>query len=91
MKLLYKPFSMFAGQFATRLGRSAFAAMWAKVGEGEHPPQPAAGRRNLAAVAGSAALEAATMAAAAAVVDQLAARAFHHLLGAWPVKPPEAE
>lgn len=87
MKLLYTPFSLFAHQLAGRIGKSAFAAIWGKVGSGEKPPAPTAGRLSLTAVAGSAALEAATMAATTAVVDQLTARFFHHLLGAWPKKP----
>ena len=87
MKLVYMPFKVFAHQVATRAGKAAFGSIWSKVGPDEKPPAPTAGRRNLAYVAGSAALEAATMAAVAAVADQLAARAFHHLLGAWPEKP----
>jgi hypothetical protein len=92
MKLVYKPFSLFAHQLAGRLGKSAFAAIWQKVGSGEGPPAPTAGRLSLTSVAGSAAREAATMAATTAVIEQLTARAFHHLLGAWPqktkMKPP---
>jgi hypothetical protein len=90
MKLVYAPFSLFAHQLAGRVGKSAFAAIWRKVGSGERPPAPSAGRLSLTSVAGSAALEAATMAAATAVIDQLTARTFHHLLGAWPqkTKPP---
>lgn len=90
MKVVYKPFSLFTRQIASRVGKSAFGAIWGRVAESEHPPKPTAGHRNLASVAGAAALEAATMAAVTAVVDQLTARAFHHLLGAWPEKPPEA-
>jgi hypothetical protein len=89
VKLVYKPFSIFAGAISKKLGQSAFEALWARVGDGERPPKPTAGARPLARVATAAALEAATMAAAAAVVDQLAARAFHHLVGAWPDKPSE--
>jgi hypothetical protein len=88
MKLLFKPFEIFAGVIAHRTGRTAFQAMWSRMGE-EEPPSPLAGRVGLAQVAGSAALEAATIAAAAAMADQLAARVFHHLFGAWPEKPPE--
>jgi hypothetical protein len=90
MKLVYKPFSLFAHQLAGRIGKSAFAALWGRIGSGERPPAPTAGRLSLTSVAGSAALEAATMAATTAVIDQLTARAFHHLVGAWPekAKPP---
>jgi hypothetical protein len=90
MKVVYKPFSLFTRQIATRVGNTAFGAIWARVADSERPPKATAGHRSLVAVAGAAALEAATMAAVAAVADQLTARAFHHLLGAWPEKPPEA-
>ena len=91
MKVVYKPFSLFTRQIATRVGNTAFGAIWARVaGSSERPPNATAGHRSLVGVAGAAALEAATMAAVAAVADQLTARAFHHLLGAWPEKPPEA-
>ena len=91
MKLVYKPFSIFAHQLAARAGKAAFGAIWNRVGPGEAPPAPTAGRLNLVYVAGSAALEAATMAAVGAVADQLSARVFHHLIGAWPQKPRDTE
>ena len=91
MKLVYKPFAIFAHQIAARAGKATFSAIWSKVGPGETPPRPTAGRLGLAYVAGSAALEAATMAAVGAVVDQLTARLFHHLIGAWPDKPEGTE
>jgi hypothetical protein len=91
MKLVYKPFSLVTAAIAARLGKSAFQAVWSQVGEEEHPPQPTAGYVPLPRVAASAALEAATMAAIGAVVEQVTARAFHHLVGAWPEKPPEED
>ena len=91
MKLVYKPFSIFAHQLATRVGKSAFDAIWTNVRSGETPPVPTAGRVSLTYVAAAAALEAATMAAVAAVIDQLSARAFHSLVGAWPDKPPKTK
>lgn len=91
MRLVYKPFSIFAHQLAARLGKDAFNAIWTRVGDGERPAPPTAGRLNLFEVASAAALEAATMAATTAVIDQLTARVFHHLLGAWPQKPQSAE
>ena len=89
MKLVYKPFAIIASGIGKRLGQAAFETLWGSIGEGERPPKPTAGELPLARVAAVAALEAATMAAAGAVVDQLAARAFHHLIGAWPDKPSE--
>ena len=91
MKFVYKPFSLVARSVATKLGKAAFDSVWAKVGDGHPPPPPTAGRFNIAKVAGTAALEAATMAAIGATIDQLTARSFHYLIGAWPEKPPESE
>ena len=90
MKFLYLPFAIIAGVIGHRTGRKAFQAVWARLGgETEKPPSPKAGRVGLAQVAGSAALEAATIAGIAAAVQQLTARVFHHLFGAWPEKPKE--
>jgi hypothetical protein len=89
MKLLYKPLGIITAALAHRIGRTAFQAVWSRVGEDALPPSPLAGRVGLAQVAGSAALEAATIATVSAVIEQLAARLFHHMFGAWPEKPPE--
>jgi hypothetical protein len=91
MKFVYKPFQIVAHSVASRLGKTAFETVWGRVGDGDRPPKPTAGRVSLPRVATAAALEAATMAAVGAVIDQLTARSFHHLIGAWPEKPPEAE
>jgi len=91
VKLVYKPFSILAKSVGTRLGKSAFDAVWARVGNSEVPPSPTAGRVNLAYLAASAALEAATMAAISASIEQLTARGFHYLIGAWPEKAPDAD
>ena len=87
MKLLYKPFSIMARTVGTRLGKSAFQTVWERVGDSPEPPSPAAGRLSLPRVAATAALEAAMMAAIDGAIEQLTARAFHHLIGAWPEKP----
>jgi len=91
MKLLYKPFAIFAGVIGHRTGRTAFKAVWSHVADDEGPPSPRAGHVSLAKVAGAAALQAGTIAGIGAAIDQLAARAFHHLFGAWPEKPAEPE
>jgi hypothetical protein len=87
MGILYKPLAIVAGMVKKRAGRAASARVWGQLGHPEGPPAPTAGRHSLWALAGSAAVEAATIAAVSAVVDQLFARAFHHLFGAWPAKP----
>jgi hypothetical protein len=91
MKFLYKPFSIVAKSIGTRLGKSAFDTVWERVGDSEEPPSPTAGRVSLPRVAASAALEAATMAAISAAIEQLTARSFHRLIGAWPEKAPEGD
>jgi hypothetical protein len=83
MVLLYKPFSMIARAVASRLGTSAFRGLWATVDDGE-PPGPRLREAGLAKVVAAAALEAATMAAAAALADRASARVFEHLFGVWP-------
>ena len=91
MKFLYKPFSIAARSVGTRLGQSAFNAVWDRVGDSDVPPSPTAGRVSVARVAAVAAMEAALMASIDAALEQLTARAFHHLIGAWPDKRPDAE
>lgn len=92
MKFFYMPFAVIAGVIGQRAGRKAFRAVWSRVGgETEEPPSPKAGRLSLVRVAGSAALEAATIAGIAAAVQQLTARVFHHLFGAWPEQPKEPD
>jgi hypothetical protein len=93
MGILYKPFSVVAKMLGKRAGSAAFANVWAKVGDGEKPPAANAGHRNLPSVFWTAALQAAILAGVGAVIDQLAARFFHHLFGAYPGKPvqPAAE
>ncbi len=89
MKFLYKPFSIFARKLGGQAGRQAFTQIWAQVGSTEKPPKPTAGPMPLAQVAATAALQAGLVAASTAVADQLAARFFRHLFGAWPAKPAE--
>ncbi|MGC9221249.1 MAG: DUF4235 domain-containing protein [Solirubrobacteraceae bacterium] len=83
MKLLYMPFSVAAGLIGARLGRQAFDAIWDGLAGSPKPTatDPEAG---VAKLITSAALEGAVLAASAAVVNQLAARLFHHLFGVWP-------
>ena len=88
MKILYKPFGLIAGLIAARIGKSIFQGVWSRIDDAE-PPAPTAPNTSLPKVVGAAALEAATMAGVAAAVNHASARAFHHLTGIWPGKPPE--
>ena len=90
MKILYKPFGLIAAFIAGRVGKSIFKGLWAKIDDAE-PPAPTAPNATLPKVVGAAALEAATMAGVGAAVDRATARAFHHLTGIWPGKPPESD
>jgi hypothetical protein len=87
-KLLYKPFAIIAGLITARLGRGIFRSLWAKIDDAP-PPRPGTGEGSTAKVVGAQALQAGVMAGVAAGVDRAFARTFHHLVGAWPDKPPE--
>lgn len=88
LRLLYKPFGIIAGIVAGRVGKSLFSKLWMKVDDAP-PPRPGTGQGSMPKVVGGAAVEAAVMAATAAAVDRVFAKAFHHLLGIWPKKPKE--
>jgi hypothetical protein len=87
MKLLYKPFALIASLVASRLGRGAFRSVWAKI-DAAPPPDPTQPQASWPKAVGAAALEAATMAAVAAVVDRASVNTFHHLTGIWPGEKP---
>jgi Protein of unknown function (DUF4235) len=90
MKLLYTPFQIVTKIVSNRIGKDAFSSIWSRFSDLEKPPAATAGHRKLTHVAGAAALEAATLAAFTAVGQQLTARLFHYLFGAWPERPKEA-
>jgi hypothetical protein len=90
MRLLYKPFAIIAGILARLLGRSVFRSVWARIDE-EPPPHPLTGQDSMAKLVGARALQAGVMGGAAALVERLAARAFHHTIGIWPKKPPDPD
>ena len=90
MKLLYIPFEIMANFIASRLGRSIYRNLWAKL-DHEPPPVPGAGTASLTKTVGAQALKGAVMAATTAAVDGAMAQIFHHLLGGWPKKPPKKD
>ena len=87
MKLLYKPFSMISRRIAARIAQGTFRSLWARIDERE-PPEPTAAEASLSKVVAASALEAATLAAFAALADRAAARAFHRVFGVWPGEKP---
>jgi hypothetical protein len=88
--LLYLPFAIVGSIVSRIIGRKLFQTLWQRLDE-EPPPKPGDGRGSLAKVVGGRAAQAAVMAGAAALVERLFARGFHHLLGVWPKKPPKPE
>jgi hypothetical protein len=90
MRLLYKPFAIIAGILARLLGRQTFRALWSRIDE-QPPPQPLTGEASTIKLVGARALQAGVMAGAAALVERMAARAFRHVIGIWPKKPPDPE
>jgi hypothetical protein len=90
LRFLYKPFAIIAAIIASKLGRSVFRSIWAKIDD-QPPPRPGSGEGSTMKVVGAQALQAGVMAGTAAAVDRTFARFFHHLIGIWPKKPPEDE
>ncbi len=83
MKLIYKPFAIFAGVIGARLGQAVFKSLWAHVDDAE-PPTPKTPDVSYPKLVGAAALEAATMAGVGAAVDHASRRSFRYLTGFWP-------
>jgi len=83
MKFLYKPFAIIASVIAARIGHSVFKQIWSQIDD-ERPPKPTTHDAKVPKVVAAAALEAATLAGVAAVVDRAGARAFEYLTGFWP-------
>ena len=90
MKLLYKPFAIIGGMIAARLSRAVFKSVWSSIDDAP-PPLPGTGQGSVAKVVGGQALQGAVTSGVRATVDRLFARAFHHLIGAWPEKPPKPD
>jgi hypothetical protein len=86
MKILYIPFRIIASMIGARLGRRMFEGLWGTIDEQE-PPRPTTADASFTKVVAAAALEAATLAGVAAVVDRTSARVFHYLTGIWPGEP----
>jgi hypothetical protein len=83
MKLLYKPFGIIVSLIAARLGHSVFKQIWGQIDD-EQPPKPTTADAKVPKVIAAAALEAATLAGVAAIVDRAGARTFEYLTGFWP-------
>lgn len=94
MKLLYKPFAIIGSLIAAKLGQSVFKQIWGQIDD-QKPPKPTTADASVPKVVAAAALEAATLAGVAAVVDRAGARTFEYLTGFWPgdehAKPAEED
>ncbi len=83
MKLLYKPFTIAAALIGAKLGQQVFNSLWSAIDDAR-PPSPTTADASLTKIVGAKALEGATMAAIAAIVDRAGARSFRYLTGVWP-------
>jgi hypothetical protein len=83
MRFVYKVFAKITGTFAARIGKVAFKSMWSRI-DSEDPPKPTRLDASLPKVVAGATLEAATMAATAAVVERATASTFSYLFGVSP-------
>ncbi len=90
IRLLYKPLGLVAGILSRRIGVAVFRSLWSGIDEAP-PPVPGSGQGSTAKTIAGQALRAGVMAGVAAGVDRTFARAFHHLIGAWPKAPNRSE
>lgn len=80
MRFVYKVFAKITGGVAAKLGQRLFKSLWSRIDEHD-PPKPERLDASFAKVLLGATLEAATMAAVAAVVERATASTFQHLFG----------
>lgn len=83
MKILYKPFALIIGLVGAKLGQSVFRTLWMRLDDSQ-PPKPTTAEASAGKVVGAAALEAATIAGVAAIVDRYGAWVWQYLTGVWP-------
>lgn len=83
MRIFYRLFSKITSGIAARIGKGVFETVWSRI-DHEAPPRPTRLDASLPKVVAGATLEAATMAATAALVERATATAFTHLFGAVP-------
>jgi Protein of unknown function (DUF4235) len=81
MRLFYRLFARVTGGFAARIGKMLFDSLWSTI-DHEDPPRATSLDASMSKVLVGATLEAATMAAVAAVVERLTASTFSYLFGA---------
>ncbi len=91
-KLLYKPFAIVLGIFASRLAGKTFETTYERH-QGTAAPNATTEDATWGQVLGSAALRATTFAVTTAAVDRLGAKAFRYVTGFWPgdKQPPPAK
>jgi hypothetical protein len=92
MKLIYKPFGLFAGILAGILSKKLFEAVWG-IFDAKEPPKPTTQQTTWPKVLGAAAVEGVTFKVTRAAVDRAGAKGFAHLTGFWPgeKEPDESE
>lgn len=80
MRIFYRLFARVTGGFAARIGKMLFKSLWASI-DHEDPPPATRLDASMSKVLVGATLEAATMAAVAAIVERLTASTFSYLFG----------
>ena len=82
-RILFAPFSIAGSLVAGLIARKAFDGIWSAIDD-EDPPDPGEEREPLARVLVAAVLQAAVFAAARALFDRQARRAYRGITGSWP-------
>lgn len=91
MKLLYKPFGIFAGIIGGLISKKIFEQIWGLLDK-EEPPKATSKYATWPKVLGAAAVQGMTFKVTRAAVDRAGARGFEHLTGVWPgEKAPDPE
>ncbi len=82
-RIVFAPFSIAGSLVAGLIARKAFDRIWSAIDD-EDPPDPGEEREPLARVLVAAVLQAAVFAAARALFDRQARRAYRGITGSWP-------
>jgi len=91
VKLLYKPFGIFAGIIGGLISKKIFEQIWGLLDK-EEPPKATSKYATWPKVLGAAAVQGMTFKVTRAAVDRAGARGFEHLTGVWPgEKAPDPE
>lgn len=82
-RILFAPFSIVGSLLAGLAARRAFEGVWSLIDD-EEPPEAGEEQAGWGKVVAAAVLQASVFAAARAIFDRQARRAFRGLTGSWP-------